>query len=212
MSAAEFLPDRLTLPALREAAGSCRGCPLYRDATQTVFGEGSAGARVVLVGEQPGDEEDRTGRPFVGPAGRLLDELLAQAGIDRADAYVTNAVKHFKWTPRGKRRIHAKPSAGEITACKPWLESELGLLRPEALVVLGASAARSLLGPAFRVTRSRGEIFESPWAPVTLATLHPSALLRITEEDERRAARLEVARELALVAAAISRPAAPAPR
>ncbi len=212
MSAAEFLPDRLTLPALREAAGSCRGCPLYRDATQTVFGEGNAGARVVLVGEQPGDEEDRTGRPFVGPAGRLLDELLAQAGIDRADAYVTNAVKHFKWTPRGKRRIHAKPSAGEITACKPWLESELGLLRPAALVVLGASAARSLLGPAFRVTRSRGEIFESPWAPVTLATLHPSALLRITEEDERRAARLEVARELALVAAAISRPAAPAPR
>lgn len=205
MSAAEFLPERITLPSLRQAAGSCRGCPLYRDATQTVFGEGKAGARVVLVGEQPGDEEDRTGRPFVGPAGRLLDELLGRAGIDRSDAYVTNAVKHFKWTPRGKRRIHAKPSAGEITACRPWLESELGLLRPDALVVLGASAARSLLGPAFRVTRSRGEIFESPWAPITLATLHPSALLRITEEEERQAARLEVTRELALVAAALGR-------
>ena len=212
MSAAEFLPERVTLPSLRQAAASCRGCPLYRDATQTVFGEGKARARVVLVGEQPGDEEDRTGRPFVGPAGRLLDELLDGAGIDRSEAYVTNAVKHFKWTPRGKRRIHAKPSAGEITACKPWLDAELGLLEPEALVVLGASAARSLLGPAFRVTRSRGEIFESPWAPITLATLHPSALLRITEEDERVAARLEVTRELGLVAAAINRPAARARR
>ena len=212
MSAAEFLPERVTLPGLRRAAEGCRGCPLHEDATQTVFGEGKVGARVVLVGEQPGDEEDRTGRPFVGPAGRLLDELLDRAGIDRSEAYVTNAVKHFKWTPRGKRRIHAKPSNGEIAACRPWLESELHLVKPEALVVLGASAARSLLGPAFRVTRSRGEIFESPWAPITLATLHPSALLRITEEDERQAARLEVARELALVAAAISRPASRARR
>jgi uracil-DNA glycosylase family protein len=213
MSAADFLPKRLTLPALREAARECRGCPLYQRATQTVFGEGRPGARVVMIGEQPGDEEDLAGRPFVGPAGRLLDELMDTAGLDRDKIYVTNAVKHFKWVPRGKRRIHQKPSSSEVEACRPWLEVELAAIAPEVLILLGATAAQSLLGKSFRVTKSRGVLFESRWARQTLATVHPSSLLRIPDADDRRAARAEFAAELALVAAALSRPAdAPAHR
>jgi uracil-DNA glycosylase len=213
MSAADFLPEHLTVPELREAAQGCRGCPLYQRATQTVFGEGQVRARAVMVGEQPGDEEDLAGRPFVGPAGRLLDELMAAAGLPRDQVYVTNAVKHFKWTPRGKRRIHQKPGSAEVEACRPWLEAELAAIAPEVLIVLGATAAQSLLGRSFRVTKSRGALFASPWARHTLATVHPSSLLRIPDPTERRAAREEVARELALVAAVLSRPAdAPAHR
>jgi uracil-DNA glycosylase len=203
MTAADYLPARLTLPALRGAADGCRGCDLYRHATQTVFGEGRARARVMMVGEQPGDEEDLLGRPFVGPAGRLLDELMDAAGLPRDQVYVTNTVKHFKWTPRGKRRIHQKPTAKEITACRPWLEAELTVVRPEVLVVLGATAAQALLGRTFKVTKSRGVLFPSPWARQTMATVHPSSLLRIPEADERRAARAELTKELALVAAAL---------
>jgi uracil-DNA glycosylase len=203
MSAVDFIPGRRTLPALREAVQECRGCPLYERATQAVFGEGRAGARALFVGEQPGDEEDIAGRPFVGPAGRLLDQMMHDAGVARDQVYVTNAVKHFKWMQRGKRRIHQKPSSSEVEACRPWLEAELGAIDPEVLVVLGATAAQALLGRDFRVTKSRGELFESQWARHTLATVHPSSLLRIPNADERRAARLEVVRELSLVAAVL---------
>ena len=175
------------LDALREEAAGCRACPLWRPGTQTVFGEGLASARVVLVGEQPGDREDREGRPFVGPAGRVLDDALAQAGIDRSAAYVTNAVKHFKWTARGTRRIHAKPNAAEVAACHPWLEAELEAIRPEVLVCLGASAAQALLGRQFRVTKQRGTWVESELAPRVTATVHPSSILRqLTDEDRHR--------------------------
>jgi uracil-DNA glycosylase len=199
VTAAEYLPDRRTLPALREAVQGCKGCALHERATQAVFGEGRARARVMMVGEQPGDEEDVAGLPFVGPAGRLLDQMMEAAGLPRDQVYVTNAVKHFKWTPRGKRRMHQKPSASEVSACKPWLEAELAALEPEVLIVLGATAAQSLLGRAFRVTQARGALFESRWSPHTLATVHPSSLLRIPDQDERRAARSEFVRELALV-------------
>jgi DNA polymerase len=178
ISAADFLPPRRTLNTLRRAAAECQGCPLFARATQTVFGEGAASARAVFVGEQPGDEEDTAGRPFVGPAGRLLDRLLADVGIPREEVYVTNAVKHFKWEPRGKRRLHAKPSSREIMACRPWLEEELAVIEPEVLVCLGATAAQALLGRTFKLTKSRGKPFESDWAPWTLATYHPSAALR----------------------------------
>jgi uracil-DNA glycosylase len=175
------------LRELREEAAGCRACPLWRTGTQTVFGEGTARARVLLVGEQPGDQEDREGRPFVGPAGRLLDEALERAGIDRSAAYVTNAVKHFKWEARGKRRIHAKPSWSEIAACRPWLESELAVVKPAVLVCLGATAAQSLLGKQFRVTKQRGTWVESDLAPHVTATIHPSAVLRQrTDEDRHR--------------------------
>ncbi|MFI7440916.1 UdgX family uracil-DNA binding protein [Nonomuraea indica] len=180
--AASFLPDRLDLDALRDAAAGCRGCDLYRNATATVFGEGPPGARFLLVGEQPGDQEDRQGAPFVGPAGRVLDRALAEAGIKRDEVYVTNAVKHFSFTLRGKRRIHQKPTAAEIDACRPWLTAELAVVEPEVVVVLGATAARSVLGPAFRVTKERG-------VPVPLggrlavATIHPSAVLRAPDRD-----------------------------
>jgi len=177
-SAAEFLPHSRNLRSLREAARHCRGCPLYAQATQTVFGEGPAAAKAIFVGEQPGDIEDKRGRPFVGPAGRLLDKLLADAGIDREQIYVTNAVKHFKWRPSGKRRLHAKPSSREIMACRPWLEAELEVLEPTVLVLLGATASQSLLGRAFKLTERRGQPFPSPWSPWTLATFHPSAILR----------------------------------
>jgi DNA polymerase len=177
---------RADLPALRRAAARCRACPLWERATQTVFGEGPADARVVLVGEQPGDREDREGRPFVGPAGRLLDRCLADAGLDRSRVYVTNAVKHFKWQARGKRRIHGKPSASEVRACRPWLEAELERLAPEALVLLGATAAQALLGPGFRVSVERGRFVESPLAPLVTATVHPSSLLRAPDERARR--------------------------
>jgi uracil-DNA glycosylase len=175
------------LRELREEAAGCRACPLWRTGTQTVFGEGTARARVLLVGEQPGDQEDREGRPFVGPAGRLLDEALERAGIDRSAAYVTNAVKHFKWEARGKRRIHAKPSWSEIAACRPWLESELAVVKPAVLVCLGATAAQSLLGKQFRVTKQRGTWVEADLAPHVTATIHPSAVLRQrTDEDRHR--------------------------
>ena len=186
MTAAEYVPERLSLPTLREAVQGCRGCPLYADATQAVFGEGAAHAEVMLVGEQPGDKEDLAGRPFVGPAGRLLDEALAEAGIDRSRAYVTNAVKHFKWRGRGKRRIHQKPTWSESVACRPWLEAELAAVRPRVVVALGATAAQSLLGKDFRVTKQRGEAVDSPLAEHVVATVHPSSILRQRDEEARR--------------------------
>ena len=183
-----FIPAKPTLDRLRKAAESCTACPLYRNATQTVFGAGPANSRVMLVGEQPGDVEDREGAPFVGPAGRLLDRALAEAGIDRARVYVTNAVKHFKWVQRGKRRLHSKPGAREIEACHPWLEAEIAALKPAIIVCLGATAAQALLGRAFRVTKRRGEFVASPLAPHVMATIHPSSLLRepdpATREDD----------------------------
>jgi DNA polymerase len=187
MAAASYVPERLTLPALREAAAGCRACPLWERGTQTVFGEGARRAEVMLVGEQPGDQEDRQGRPFVGPAGRLLDEALEEAGIDRSLAYVTNAVKHFKWEPKGKRRIHAKPTWTELAACRPWLEAELAVVEPTVLVLLGATAAQSLLGKQFRVTKERGRFVESDLAEHVLATIHPSAILRQRDDESRHA-------------------------
>jgi uracil-DNA glycosylase family protein len=180
------LPERLNLTALRAAAADCRACPLWKTGTQTVFGEGSAQAAVLLLGEQPGDKEDLAGRPFVGPAGVLLDRGLAEAGIDRNAAYVTNAVKHFKWQPRGKRRIHQKPNWGELAACRPWLDAELEVVAPRALVLLGATAAQSFLGREFRVTRQRGELLESALAEIVVATIHPSAILRAQHDDRER--------------------------
>ena len=187
MSAADFLPPRLTLPALRSAAAGCQGCHLYTVGTQTVFGEGRAAADVMLVGEQPGDQEDVAGRPFVGPAGRLLDRALEAAGIAREDVYVTNAVKHFKWTPspNGKRRIHQKPDTREVGACKPWLEAEIAALKPRLVVALGATAAQALLGKSFKVTQHRGEVFDLPPASRITATIHPSAILRSPGEESR---------------------------
>ena len=185
-SAAPFVPAaRPTLQQLRQAAAGCTGCHLYECATQAVFGEGDARARVMFVGEQPGNDEDLSGRPFVGPAGKLLDRALEEAGIDRRQAYVTNAVKHFKWEPRGKRRIHAKPNAAEIAACRPWLDAEISLIQPTALVCLGATAAQALLGPRFRVTQERGRFVPSSLAQYVLATVHPSALLRAPDEETR---------------------------
>jgi len=183
-SAADFLLKERSLSALKGAAAGCRGCHLWELGTQTVFGEGAETARLMLVGEQPGDQEDRAGRPFVGPAGRLLDEALEDAGIDRADTYVTNAVKHFKWQARGKRRIHQKPSWAETTACGPWLEAELEAVQPQVLVLLGAVAAQSVLGRQFRVTQNRRQLVESGLAPAVTATIHPSAILR--GDPERR--------------------------
>jgi uracil-DNA glycosylase len=182
------VPERPTLPKLREAVDGCRACGLWRGATQAVFGEGPKSARVMLVGEQPGDREDVTGAPFVGPAGRVLDDALEEAGIERRDAYVTNVVKHFKWKPgRGKRRLHQKPNAEEIRACRPWLDAELRVVKPEVVVCLGATAAKALLGSGFRVTRQRGEFLEVDFAPLATATIHPSAILRIDDSEERRA-------------------------
>jgi len=186
VGAAEFLPDRLTLPALREAAAGCRGCHLWEVGTQTVFGEGAAQAQAMFVGEQPGDQEDLAGKPFVGPAGRVFDEALEAAGIDRGTVYVTNAVKHFKWQARGKRRIHQKPNWTEMTACRPWLEAELSVVKPHVLVLLGATAAQTLLGRQFRVTQHRGELLDSDLAGAVTATVHPSSILR-GEPSERDA-------------------------
>jgi DNA polymerase len=176
-----------TLEQAAEAARGCRACDLWQRATQTVFGSGDCDAEIVLVGEQPGDREDREGLPFVGPAGRLLDQALAEAGIDRGRVYVTNVVKHFSWEERGKWRIHKKPRPHQIQACRPWLEAELTAIRPRVIVCLGATAAQALLGPAFRVTRQRGEFVPSPYAPHVLATVHPSSLLRAPDEETRRA-------------------------
>jgi uracil-DNA glycosylase family protein len=185
-TAAPWVPPRPTLPKLRAAAASCKGCPLWKRGTQTVFGEGLASARVMLIGEQPGDREDQEGRPFVGPAGALLDRALHAAGIERSRTYVTNAVKHFKWEPRGKRRIHQKPNAVEIAACRPWLDAEIAVIRPKVLVCLGATAAQALLGRSFRVTQHRGELIRSDLAPYVLATVHPSSLLRAPDDETRR--------------------------
>ncbi|MFN2528182.1 MAG: UdgX family uracil-DNA binding protein [Candidatus Baltobacteraceae bacterium] len=185
VSAADFLPDRLSLKSLREASACCKGCDLYKYATQTVFGEGKKRARLMLVGEQPGDNEDQEGHPFVGPAGKLLHTAMVEANIDPAHAYITNTVKHFKFELRGKRRIHAKPKTIEIRACLPWLEAEIKVVRPEIVVALGATAAQALLGKGFRLTKHRGEILPSVFAPRTLATVHPSSILRAPDADSR---------------------------
>ena len=201
MTAADFLPERRTMKGLREAAAGCRGCDLWENATQTVFGEGPARkSKLMLVGEQPGDREDREGSPFVGPAGRVLDRALADAGIARDEAYVTNVVKHFKWRPAGKRRLHQRPNAEEIRACRPWLDAELEVVKPQALVALGATAAKALLGNSFRVTQQRGEFVESDLAPLVTATVHPSSILRIDDSDERRLAELDLIADLGKVA------------
>ena len=194
-----------SLEALRDEAAGCRACPLWRRGTQTVFGEGPSRARVMLVGEQPGHEEDLAGRPFVGPAGKLLDRALAAAGIDRPRVYVTNVVKHFKWEPRGKRRIHAKPSAGEIAACRPWLDAELELIKPDVLVCLGATAAQALLGRQFRVSKDRGRVVPSALAPHVLATVHPSSILRAPDEETRRAEMTRFIADLEKVAGVLRR-------
>jgi DNA polymerase len=199
-TAGAFLPSKHDLSSLREAAKHCEGCPLFANATQTVFGTGPARADVMMVGEQPGDVEDRQGKPFVGPAGRLLDQLLAEAGIDRQRVYVTNAVKHFKWTPRGKRRLHGKPNSREIFACRPWLEAELEAIKPELLVLLGATAAQSLLGRQFRITKHRGEFMETDWSEWTMATYHPSALLRSIHQPGGEQLRHDFLADLKLVA------------
>ena len=182
-----LIPERPTLPKLREAAAGCRACPLWEDATQTVFGEGLKRARLMLVGEQPGDREDREGKPFVGPAGAVLDKALDEAGIDRRDAYVTNVVKHFKWKPQGKRRIHQAPKAEEIKACAPWLEAEIEVVRPEVLVCLGATAVRAIIGSKHRVMRDHGQFVESKLGPTAVPTVHPSAILRADDEDREDA-------------------------
>jgi DNA polymerase len=195
------LPERRTLRALKSAARGCRACHLWRRATQTVFGGGSANAEVMLVGEQPGNDEDLEGHPFVGPAGRILNEALEQAGIARERTYVTNVVKHFKWEPRGKRRIHAKPKAGEIGACRPWLDAEIAAIHPRIIVCLGATAARALLGNSFKVSIERGRFVQSPLAPFVTATVHPSSVLRERDSDARRAAMRAFVKDLKKVKA-----------
>jgi uracil-DNA glycosylase len=198
-SAAEFVPEANSLSAVRAAAARCHGCPLWQAATQTVFGEGPREARVMLVGEVPGDQEDRAGRPFVGPAGRLLDRALEAAGVERGDAYVTNAVKHFKWEPRGKRRLHRRPIPAEIDACRPWLRKEIEIVRPLVLVCLGATASQALLGRVFRVSEERGKFIPSALAPYVMATIHPSALLRLPGDWARAAEMQRFISDLELV-------------
>jgi len=204
-SAEEFFPERKSLKAFRDAAADCQACDLWERGTQTVFGEGTRGAEVLLVGEQPGNEEDLAGKPFVGPAGRLLDDALLEAGIDRAKTYVTNVVKHFKWEPRGKRRIHKKPNAREVSACRPWLEAEISLLKPKVIVCLGATAAQALLGPQFRVTKLRGQFIESTLAPYIMATVHPSSILRAPDDETRRDEKRRFVDDLKRVARVISK-------
>jgi len=195
------LPERRTLRTLKSAARSCRACHLWRRATQTVFGEGSAGAEVMLVGEQPGNDEDLAGHPFVGPAGRILSDALEQAGIARGRTYLTNVVKHFKWEPRGKRRIHARPKAGEIGACRPWLDAEIATVRPRIIVCLGATAAKALLGNSFKVSIDRGRFVQSPLAPLVTATVHPSSILREPDSNARREAMRAFVKDLRRVKA-----------
>ena len=204
-SAAEFFPSRKSLKAFREAAADCKACDLWKRGTQTVFGEGTRRAEVLFVGEQPGNEEDLTGEPFVGPAGRLLNEALTEAGIDRAQTYVTNVVKHFKWEPRAKRRIHKKPNAGEISACRPWLEVEIAMVKPKVIVCLGATAAQALLGPKFRVTKQRGQFIESTLAPFIMATVHPSSILRAPDDETRHLEKRRFIDDLKNVARVISK-------
>jgi DNA polymerase len=201
-SAAEFVPDSRSLRTLRQAATGCRGCSLWEDATQTVFGAGPRRAKLMLVGEQPGDREDIEGEPFVGPAGETLSRALESAEIDRDDVYLTNAVKHFKWRPRGKRRLHQTPRAGEVEACKPWLEAELNAVRPSGLLALGATAAKALYGSSVRVTRDRGQLIESPLAPVATLTIHPSAILRLRDHGEREEALAGLVEDLRIFVAA----------
>jgi uracil-DNA glycosylase len=201
--ATPFLPERLSLKALREGAAGCRGCHLWRPATQTVFGEGKKSSRLMLVGEQPGDKEDLMGKPFVGPASRELDRGLEAAGIERAEAYLTNVVKHFSFQERGRRRIHQTPKRFEIEACKPWLEAELAVVKPEALVLLGAIAAKALLGSSFKVTQHRGELLDSDLAPIVSATVHPSSILRQPDEPSRVREREAFARDLRVIAKAL---------
>jgi len=201
-TAAPLVPERPT----RRAAADCRACPLWERGTQTVFGEGPPLAEIMFVGEQPGNAEDLAGRPFVGPAGRLLDRALAEVGIDRRDVYVTNAVKHFKWEARGKRRIHQKPAPGEVRACKPWLEAELRVVRPRAVVCLGSTAAQALLGRGFRVTQRRGEILATPIAPIVMATVHPSSILRAPDDATRRAEHARFVEDLRALARALHAP------
>jgi uracil-DNA glycosylase len=198
-SAADFLPTHRTLKALREAARSCKGCDLYKNATQTVFGEGPPNGRVVFIGEQPGDQEDRQGRPFVGPAGRLLDKALADAQIPRGQVYVTNAVKHFKFIWRGKRRLHQKPSIRQVTACRPWLEAEIQVLGPKLLVCMGATAAQSVIDKAVPITQSRGKFLKSDLGPLTFITIHPSAIYRHPEKKEQEKEYRRFAEEMKLV-------------
>jgi uracil-DNA glycosylase family protein len=205
-TAEPLVPEAPSLPNLREAAAGCQACDLWKTGTQTVFGEGTRNAEIVFVGEQPGDKEDLAGRPFVGPAGRVLDEGLDAAGIDRKLAYVTNAVKHFKWTARGKRRIHAKPNWAELAACRPWLDAELAVVKPKVVVALGATAAQSLLGRQFRVTKQRGEPVESDLAPYVVATVHPSSILRQETDEDRQAAMAEFVADLKVVAKLLARP------
>ena len=207
-TAADLIPPRPTLSALREAAARCRACDLWKCGTQTVFGDGRADARVMMLGEQPGNDEDLAGRPFVGPAGKLLDRALERAGIDRRTVYVTNVVKHFKWEPRGKRRIHAKPNVGEIRACIPWLEAELAVVKPDVVVALGATAAQALLGKSFRVTQQRGDVLTSPMAGRVVATVHPSSILRAPDDETRHAEMERFVADLAKVAALLRRAAA----
>ena len=204
-SAADFFPERKSLKAFREAAADCKGCDLWERGTQTVFGEGARHAEVMFVGEQPGNEEDLTGHPFVGPAGRLFNDALAEAGIDRRQTYVTNVVKHFKWEPRGKRRIHKKPNAGEISACRPWLEAEINLVKPNVIVCLGATAAQALLGPKFKVSKQRGKFIESTLAPYIMATVHPSSILRAPDDETRHVEKRRFIDDLKRVAGVISK-------
>ncbi len=210
--ASPWVPRTISLRRLGEAAHDCRGCDLYARATQVVFGAGPRAARVILVGEQPGDSEDREGVPFVGPAGGLLDKALADAGIPRDQVYVTNAVKHFKWEPRGKRRIHKKPSWSEIKACRPWLEAELRAVRPNVIVCLGATAAQSVLGPTFKLTQHRGEVLSSTLSPHVVATIHPSAVLRAPDSAARRDAFAGLVADLKAVKKLLSPSAARARR
>jgi uracil-DNA glycosylase len=202
-TAAALIPPHPTLPHLAAVAAGCRACHLWERATQTVFGEGPASATLMLVGEQPGDVEDRAGRPFVGPAGRLLDKSLVEAGLDRASAYVTNTVKHFKWEAHGSRRVGRSLVVSEVAACRPWLEAEIAVLRPRAIMCLGAVAARVILGKDFRLTEHRGEIVDPSWAPLVMATLHPSALLRVPDPEQRRLAVAQFVADLAKIAGAL---------
>ena len=205
-TAAPLIPSDPTISKLKAAAAGCRACDLWKRGTQTVFGEGGPKPpRVMLVGEQPGDQEDIQGRPFVGPAGRILDKALEEAGIDRKEIYVTNAVKHFKWEPRGKRRIHKKPNSLEITACKPWIEAEINVIQPDVIVCMGATAAQSLLGRGFKVSTQRGVFIESPLAPYVMATVHPSSLLRAPDDETRRRETLRFIQDLKRVHEALEK-------
>jgi uracil-DNA glycosylase len=207
-SAEEFLPARLNLTAMREAVQHCRGCELYKNATQAVFGEGARRASVILVGEVPGDEEDKQGHPFVGPAGRLLDEALEEAGLERNEVYITNAVKHFRWEPRGKRRLHKKPTARQIEACKPWLQAEILVVKPKVMVCLGATAAQAMLGRDFRITKQRGKFFRDVDGGWIMGTYHPSAILRAPEKEDRRRKRDEFVEDLHKAAERVANAAA----